>query len=102
MPDALVLTEESCARLKGMSVRDCACKLPSAVYSDGDWYGGGWLECPPSARGILVPVEEVIPPPPRPRSMAGEFCQTCGSPNMIRTGTCMTCASCGDSSGGCS
>lgn len=29
----------------------------------------------------------------------GDFCATCNSDKMIRTGTCMTCMNCGDTSG---
>lgn len=88
-----------CARLYGGSIFNCRCLLPD---------GAGFLECPPEARGILVAVAEAPPPvvaeapSAAPRNMAGEFCQDCGSPNMIRTGTCLTCANCGSSSGGCS
>lgn len=31
--------------------------------------------------------------------LSGEFCRDCGSPNMLRTGTCMTCQDCGSSLG---
>lgn len=83
---------QHCMRVFGGSCRDCACMLPLE---------GGWTECPQEARGII---------PPRMSKhrreylgvYAGEFCHSCGSPNMIRTGTCMTCGDCGDSSGGCS
>ncbi len=36
------------------------------------------------------------------RNLSGDICHDCGSPNMIRTGTCLTCGDCGSSSGGCS
>lgn len=96
--DAVNIEARFCERLYGGSVRDCACRLPD---------GGGWLECPPEARGILAlalaaPLPSVPPRQGRFPSMAGEFCHSCGSPNMIRTGTCLTCGDCGDSSGGCS
>jgi hypothetical protein len=31
---------------------------------------------------------------------SGDMCSKCGG-HMVRTGTCMTCSSCGESSGGC-
>jgi hypothetical protein len=46
----------------------------------------------------------VIPPPPPKApatSASGQFCPKCGG-EMVRTGTCLTCQSCGDTSGGCS
>lgn len=92
-----VVSPEHCARLCGGSVRDCVCMLPN---------GAGWAECPEEARGILVPAD---PPacvtvwyPEQKPAYSGDVCHTCGGPNMIRTGTCLTCSDCGDSSGGCS
>lgn len=37
----------TCARANGKSVRECACMLK----------GGGWLECPPEFKGVLVRAE---------------------------------------------
>ncbi|MDE2103656.1 MAG: hypothetical protein KGL39_40840 [Patescibacteria group bacterium] len=89
-----------CARLQGGSIRDCLCRLS---------HEGGWLECPPEARKPLPKVSPAIIASMADNSatalratLAGEFCHSCGSPNMIRTGTCLTCRDCGDSSGGCS
>lgn len=31
----------------------------------------------------------------------GDVCRDCGSPEMVRTGTCLTCQACGSTSGGC-
>lgn len=91
-----------CNRLQGGSVRDCMCRLA---------HDGGWLECPPEARRVLPKVDPAIIASmadsratavrPAPR-YSGDVCHTCGSPNMVRTGTCLTCQDCGDSSGGCS
>lgn len=33
---------------------------------------------------------------------SGDVCSNCGSASMVRTGTCLTCQSCGSTSGGCS
>jgi hypothetical protein len=81
-----------CNRLHGKSVFDCLCKLPDE---------GGWLECPSEARRPVIRAApnfiSAMPP-----SISGEFCLTCGSPSMIRTGTCLTCGDCGSSDGGCS
>lgn len=77
-----------CNRLYGGSVKNCDCRLP----------GDGWAECPPEAQGILVSVPRAVMLP----SLSGDICATCGSPDMIRTGTCLTCQNCGDTSGGCS
>lgn len=108
-----------CNRSHGLSIKNCVCRL------DGE---RGWLECPPDARGLLEPVEP--PPQPRPlqdapayagdlleapqtldrqvmraqaRAMgySGDFCDFCGSTKMLRTGTCLTCEDCSQSSGGC-
>jgi hypothetical protein len=100
-----------CERLYGGSAKACACRLPIGAAGKG-----GWLECPAEARGILVPAPiespiaytppvELKTPPSRPKdraSYSGDVCHTCGSPNMVRTGTCLTCQDCGESSGGCS
>jgi hypothetical protein len=88
-----------CERLRGGSVKVCECRLPNL---------GGWLECPPEARGELEPA-----PVPRLARMVlehaveqvrttGDICADCGSVEMMRTGTCLTCMNCGSSSGGCS
>lgn len=103
-----------CNLLNGGSVRDCECRLPDK---------GGWLECPaysPSAaelnlirRVALGQFADWEITPKGARMLAdsgskaaagftGDICQTCGSPRMIRTGTCLTCQDCGDTSGGCS
>lgn len=50
-----------CKRLRGGSVRDCKCRLPGTV--------GGWLECPPEARGTLSFAPS--PPPPLPLFTGG-------------------------------
>lgn len=102
MTVAAAVVATACARLHGGSVRDCRCMLRN---------GGGWAECPPQARrvmpklspSIIVSMADTSPTAllPIPR-LSGDICQTCGSPNMIRTGTCLTCVECGDSSGGCS
>lgn len=44
---------------------------------------------------------------PRREAMAfngfsGDVCSSCGSASLVRTGTCLTCQSCGSTSGGCS
>lgn len=74
-----------CERQHGGSVKVCECRLPE----------GGWLECPPDARGILI--ESPVAP-----QMSGDACHDCGAFAMVRTGTCLTCQACGSSSGGCS
>lgn len=100
------IAAQHCHRLHGGSVKDCACRLPNDA---------GWLECPPEARG--VPMAEPMPPPPlsptgsaaavieksaKPKQLAGDLCQDCGSANLQRAGTCLLCADCGSTSGGCS
>lgn len=79
-----------CARVFGGSVRECPCML----LPHDRLGGGGFLSCPPEARGPL--------PPRKSPKFSGDSCQTCGSMQMVRTGTCLTCQCCGDSSGGCS
>lgn len=75
-----------CNRLHGGSVRTCGCRLPNPP--------GGWLQCPPDALGVLA--RGVAP------RISGDCCQDCGTFALMRTGTCLTCAICGSSSGGCS
>lgn len=87
------MEEHECQRLHGLSILDgegCRC-----------FQADGFLECPAAARGVLV-AEEAPAPPPKRVTLAGEFCQDCGSPNMTRAGTCMVCRDCGSTSGGCS
>lgn len=84
-----------CKRALGGDIRECLCKLPQEA---------GWAECPQAARGLIGRKSEPRPEYlAAPRSvLAGDICQDCGSPQMIRTGTCMTCLACGSSNGGCS
>ncbi len=100
-----------CNRQYGGSVRDCLrCKLP-----------GRWLECPPEARGRLVPASVAaasLPPVigfaalptqtaaqatalARAKGYTGTMCDGCGSFNMKRNGACEVCDDCGHT-GGCS
>jgi hypothetical protein len=87
----MYVSESHCARLHGGSVRDCICLLPNKA---------GFLECPPVALAIDVVQPTVSRPPPR--NLTGDICDHCGSPNMVRAGTCMLCHDCGSTSGGCS
>jgi len=109
----------ACNRLTGGSVKDCACRLPE----------GGWLECPPEARGVLMAIKGQLhcpfrraspdclerhylgmpcPVEPEPSaitnagSLTGDFCAECGSTQMVRAGTCLLCRDCGSTTGGCS
>jgi len=111
---------EECHRMQGRSMLDgdgCRC-----------FQAGLFLECPPEARTLRVALDVnrrgVFPAswsaeargvgawPPEidimrdaPRSnvqRSGDFCDTCGSANMIRTGSCLTCADCGTNNGACS
>lgn len=119
LPMRLVVDAPHCARLHGGSVRDCACFLPNAL---------GFAECPPEARRIILPTiygdrdtvnlpavaaAAIVPavaaqsegngsPWRSPPTVTGDLCQGCGGPNMVRTGTCLTCQDCGSTSGGCS
>lgn len=53
-------------------------------------------------RNATSPAIPTKPPaPPAAVSSSGQFCPKCGGV-MVRTGTCLTCQSCGDTSGGCS
>jgi hypothetical protein len=105
----LIVDPRSCKRLQGRSVRECICKLPNEA---------GWAQCPEEAQGLLEPVP-VDSPPPAPAAAAakpdgellmapsihavgrsvlpspsGEMCESCGSFNTVRTGTCVTCHDC--------
>ncbi len=55
-------------------------------------YRAGWWELEPvgESSGWVV------------ANRAGEVCDRCGSLEMIRSGTCLTCSNCGTTSGGCS
>lgn len=55
------------------------------------------------ADGVPVnPVRPAAAPPaaPKVKTATGDLCATCGG-LMVRTGTCLTCQGCGNSSGGC-
>lgn len=54
------MPEIVCERLIGGSVKFCACRLPIGADRKG-----GWLECPPEARGLLEPVPVARKPAPR-------------------------------------
>jgi hypothetical protein len=88
---------QHCARAWGKSCIECVCRLPDEA---------GWAECPAEARGIILPRQSMHAPQHLDQRSApvlsGELCQDCGMFLMIRTGTCMTCQSCGSTSGGCS
>lgn len=110
-----VVSPEQCERLYGGSAKVCVCRLPE----------GGWLECPPEARGILGPAEPPLPrqpPAPQlasiavvetlsaspaavrfsspPRIVTGEMCREPGCGGfLVRTGSCLTCQSCGANEG---
>lgn len=38
---------------------------------------------------------------PQQCGYTGDVCVTCGGARMVRTGTCLQCKDCGDTSGGC-
>jgi hypothetical protein len=88
----LVIERQRCNRLRGHSAADCVCRLA----------GGGWAKCPPSARGIRAALTDQGKPAIRGLGFSGDCCDHCGLFTMVRTGTCLTCQSCGSSSGGCS
>lgn len=47
-------------------------------------------------------VHKVLGDPRIGVGFTGDVCDSCGSAQMVRTGTCLTCQSCGTPSGGCS
>lgn len=54
--------------------------------------------CGPEPKGGRKPIPKC---PPKPNAEASDqLCPRCGG-FMVRTGTCLTCQSCGESSGGC-
>lgn len=65
-----------------------------------------WLRIEAAYRDQSTELAEPKPkprsPPTPPSQLAGEFCKDCGSPNMMRSGTCLTCRDCGSSNDGCS
>lgn len=82
-----------CNRLLGYSAADCFCRIP----------GGGWLPCPPEARGILTPAPgaTIVPQPPLATGSGytGDECPDCGGLRMRRNGTCTLCEDCGATTG---
>lgn len=94
------LTHDQAADLirRGMRFGDVAPLLGDDAARDQlrEWY----------VRADGVPVNPVRPAPPQVqtappvRTATGDLCPRCGG-LMVRTGTCSTCQSCGDSSGGC-
>ena len=40
----------------------------------------------------------VVPEAPKPQ-LSGDACRRCGNFSLVRTGTCMTCQECGETSG---
>ena len=93
-----------CNRLRGLSVKDCACRVGE----------DGWQHCPPGAHlGVLDAsvVRDVnlwldsFPGLTKVRAevspmMTGEMCREPGCGGfLVRTGTCMTCQSCGNNEG---
>lgn len=94
-----------CNRLRGLPVATCSCRL-------GDY---GWQQCPPGAHLAVIGMDVVrdvnqwlagfpgLPKPPKVEAqplMTGEFCREPGCGGfMVRTGSCMTCQSCGFNEG---
>jgi hypothetical protein len=100
-----------CNRLRGLPVATCSCRL-------GDY---GWQQCPPGAHLAVIGMDVVrdvnawlasFPgladtthftrshPVKGPPLMTGEFCREPGCGGfMVRTGSCMTCQSCGFNEG---
>jgi hypothetical protein len=93
-----------CNRLRGGSVRDCACRL-----------GDRWEKCPPPAHlavldtGVMRDVLTMLQSQPAlPASqkrtatpiLTGEMCREDGCGGfLVRTGSCMTCQACGANEG---
>ena len=116
MWDLRPITEDECHLNNNRRILDgngCRCYLPNGL---------GFLPCPDAAlRALPLHVHEALRALPRGeehggflpspsdfaaqkprRSYTGDVCRQCGSPNMVRTGTCMTCQECASSDGGCS
>jgi hypothetical protein len=47
------------------------------------------------------PKTEIEPPSPTIDTSTGQLCPECGHADLMRTGSCLTCARCGASVGGC-
>jgi hypothetical protein len=92
-----------CNRLRGLSITTCSCRTAD-----------GWRLCPPGAHLALLSPEvirdclrlaEATPftrshSVTRPPSITGEFCREDGCGGLlVRTGSCMTCQSCGFNEG---
>lgn len=76
------------------------------VLELADW--GAYLRAPAASTGqfraawsemvIANPIPRVTVPP-QESGFTGDICRKCGSVQMIRAGACLTCVSCGESSG---
>lgn len=109
--EVTVADARRCNRLRGLGVATCQCRTET-----------GWLDCPPAAHLALLhpdvirdclrlaevqPLKSIATSAAKTEassSYTGDFCvnPACLSPYVVRTGTCLTCQVCGDSSGGCS
>jgi hypothetical protein len=84
--------------------------LPEArdrIHRFGDYYGDVCAELPEADRPALAEwfvrtpgLPNTIARAARAPSLSGNACPRCGGV-MVRTGSCETCQSCGESSGGC-
>jgi hypothetical protein len=98
-----------CNRLRGLSITTCSCRTAD-----------GWQQCPPGAHLALLSPEVIrdclrlaqaqpLKSPDtiarktevsRSPSITGEFCREDGCGGLlVRTGSCMTCQSCGFNEG---
>jgi len=105
-----------CNRLRGLSVADCVCRRPDANCFD---------QCPPGALGLLdagvlrdvaimlgfrskidlpalgaQPLKRSRTIAPKTEVLTGELCREPGCGGfLVRTGSCMTCQTCGNNEG---
>jgi hypothetical protein len=65
----------------------------STMYVDGDYKTGLLVTVPRcSDKGTMAPLNT------SPTQFTGSICKACFNATMIRTGTCETCVTCGDTS----
>jgi ribonucleoside-diphosphate reductase alpha chain len=83
----------------------CPAPAPDEVAASIAWAekNAALLALAPASGGSYDPHGTEMAPaaPPRRYGGGGEVC-VCGSHNLVRTGTCLTCLDCGSSVGGCS
>lgn len=70
---------------------------PATIVSLEEW--GAHVETPAAATGRFRALYCEMEANPPQEGMTGDVCDRCGSPNMQRSGTCLVCRDCGETTG---